>query len=286
MKPHLSRLVLAVLGAALTPALLAAPFTYIRVGDKDGFGYNPAGLKRATPAPHNVAADTDGDGLLEQGEYLPDRNLNGQVATGAGDDFDNRSGAEIANSVVQGSGFTALAGTAGSKWTDISLSTSFTGPNFPDPAGPAAPNQPVFSFRFDVAKPDIVTGSTLFFNLIFGDYDVVPASVSVTKNNGSGGAGASSTIALTTQPGGADGLIQAAFLNLSFFDVFSDGGLVWNGYLDVKFNAPNEPYTAFDFAELSLDQIPFDPNVPDSGGTLVLVAAAGAMLASIRRRRH
>ena len=269
-------------GVVCIQASLAAPFDFIRIGDEDGFGFTSTNtLVRSAPG---GPADTNGNGLLQAGEFLPDLNKNGAVASGNGDDFDNRSAAELSNTLVQGSGFTSSAGTSGSQWTDISLSTSFAGPNFPDPTGPGFPNEALFQFRFSVAKTDIAEGSSLYFNLLFGDYDVSPANVLVTKNNGLGAAGLTTTIALTVQPGSADGLIQPAFLNLSFGDVFSDAGSQWNGFLDVKFNAPAEPYTAWDFAELSLTQIPVTSRVPDSGTTLILMVPALALLGCFRRR--
>src|SRR5438105_2025081 len=147
----MGRLTLAAAVAAflLAPPAMAVPFDFVRVGDLDGFGFtNTSGLVRATGAPHTTPADTNGNDLLQQTEFLPDLNKNGSVATGSGDDFDNRSAAEIANTApVGGHGFTDT-GSSGSKWTDISLSTSFTGPNFPDPAGPGVPNQPEFLFQF------------------------------------------------------------------------------------------------------------------------------------------
>jgi hypothetical protein len=83
--------------------------------------------------------------LLEVTEFLPDLNQNGAVATGNGDDFDNRVAAEIANTLIQGSGFTDTW-SLGAKWTDVALSTSSTLPNFPDPGGPGLPNEPFFIF--------------------------------------------------------------------------------------------------------------------------------------------
>ena len=145
----------------LAPAAWAGPvFDFIRIGDRDGFGFTPTtGLVRAD-AGHVTAADTNGNGILEQGEFLPDQNKNGSVATGSGDDFDHRSLAETANTATPGgSGFTYNATTtAGSKWTDISLSTSFTGPNFPDPGGVGVPNEPAFVYDFHVDGADIVAG--------------------------------------------------------------------------------------------------------------------------------
>ena len=271
--------------ACIACPAIAGPFDFVRLGDKDGFGYtNVAGLVRATGAPHNTAADTNGNGLLEPTEFLPDLNKNGTVATGAGDDFDHRSPAEISDTAaLGGNGFTDT-GSSGSKWTDISLSTSFltsfpTATNFPDPAGPALPNEPVFQFQFHIAGADITPGSSIFFNLVFGDYDVVPANVDLSFASAPG-----RLVGLTVQPGTADGLIQAATTTLSFNEVFSgDGSGGWNGSVRVTFRAPNEPYTAFDFAELSLVQIPIVP-VPEPE-TYALMLAGLAMVGFIAGRR-
>ena len=245
------------------------PFDFIRIGDRDGFGYtSTAGLFRTTGA----AADTNGNGLLEQGEFLPDLNRNGSVATGSGDDFDHRSAAEKANTAAPGgSGFTNGATTAGSKWSDISLSTSFTGPDFPDPGGPGVPNQPVFIYDFFVASDAIIASQQMFFNLVFGDYDVSPANVTLTFASAAG-----RTVALSLQPGAADGLIQAATALLDFNEVFTATAGGWNGLVTVSFIAPNEPYTAFDYTEISVTQIsgtvPLPPTVPLVGLALVMLA--------------
>ncbi len=269
------RLLMAATVLALTaPAAWAAPFDYIRVGDLDGFGFtSTAGLQRTTGA----AADTNGNGLLQQTEFLPDLNRNGSVATGSGDDFDHRSAAEKANTAAPtGNGFTDR-GSSGSKWTDITLSTSFTGSDFPDPGGVGIPNQPTLIFDFNVDGSAVVVGTQLFFNLIFGDYDVVPANITLTFASA-----ASRTVTLNTQSGAADGLIQAASALLDFTEVFtSDGSGGFNGYVRVDFIAPNEPYTVFDFTELSVTRIATGiPVAP----TLPLVTLALGALALARRR--
>ena len=100
----------------------------------DGFGDSPT-------ASNHVAngADADSDGLLEDGEFLINCNGNGSVATGSGDDFDNRSAGEKADTAVTDSVFSDVA-SSGSKWTDISLSTSFSNPDFPDTGGTGMPS--------------------------------------------------------------------------------------------------------------------------------------------------
>lgn len=275
------RVLIGVAAVAASTASQAGPaFDYIRVGDRDGFGFSStAGLVRATGAPHSTAADTNNNNLLEQTEYLPDINKNGSVATGSGDDWDNRSATEKSNSAALGGNGFADKGSSGSKWTDITLSTSFTGPEFPDPSGPAAPNQPVFLYSFSVDASAVVTTTQLFFNLVFGDYDVSPANVTLEFASA-----ASRTVALTLQPGSGDGLIQAATATLDFNEVFTaNGSGGYDGYLKATFEAPNEPYTAFDYTELSVTQIAF--NAAPAPATLPLVALAMAALAASRRRR-
>ena len=97
--------------------------------------------------------------------------------------------------------------------------------------------------------------------------------------------GAVITRNISTQPGAQDGLIQAASLNLNFTDVFASlDALTWEGKLRVDFLAPNEPYTAFDYVELSTREIPTGP-IPEPL-TLLAVFAAGTAVAGYARKRR
>jgi choice-of-anchor A domain-containing protein len=196
------------------------------IGDIDGFGISPTtGLVRATGAPHNQRADTDNDGIIQPGEFLPDWNKNGSTAVGAGDDFDFRSPAE-------------LAATNGAQLTDHSIT----------PAG--ASNGVNFTFTFTVPAPgDSDYGVDHFINLVFGDYDVTPASIRVDGV----------VTALTVQGGGQDGLVQRAYATVPWASM-TDGQVV------ITIIAPNEPYLAFDYALLDTDKIADCDNdgVPDT----------------------
>ena len=61
--------------------------------------------------------------------------------------------------------------------------------------------------------------------------------------------------------------------------MFSDGGTSWTGSLSVAFDANNEPYTAFDYVELSRIRI----SVPEPA-SIALLGVAG--IALLRRRRR
>ncbi len=267
----------ALLATILSTGAMAVPFDFIRIGDQDGFGFTPGTLPAAGPG----LADVNQNGLLQQTEFLPD--LNNDGASNTLDNFDNRSAAETADTGnLQGSGFTDT-GSNGFKWTDIGLSTAYPtgspgfGP-FPDPSGPANPNNAHFEFRFHVDGGDIVEGSTIFFNMIFGDYDVAGSGVSLQYASAP-----SETVAITTQGAGQDGLIQAAFTVIDFNKVFtSDGVGGWNGLVIADFNASTDPYTAFDFVELGLDQIP--ATAVSAPGSLALMGI-GLVAVAMRRRR-
>jgi len=146
------------------------------IGDIDGFGFAPAGLVRATPAPHDQPADTDGDGLIEAGEFLPDLNQDGAVAFGSQDTFDHRSAAEA-------------AATSGAQWTDRSIE------------GAGAADGATFTFTFTVPTLGANDfGVDHFINFVFADYDVTPASITVDGT----------VVPLTLQNGGGDGAVQMA----------------------------------------------------------------------------
>ena len=163
--------------SAAIPLLAASPAGAVTqlIGDIDGFGIAPAGLVRATPAPHDQPADTDGDGIIEPGEFLPDLNHDGTVS-GAPDTFDQRSAAEA-------------AATTGAQWTDRSLQ------------GTGAADGATFTFTFTVPTLGMNDfGVDHFINFVFGDYDVTPASLTVDGT----------VVPLTVQSAGADGAVQLA----------------------------------------------------------------------------
>ena len=264
----------AILILSMTPAI-ASPFTEIRIGDVDGFGYGAAaGFSAANGGPVNVGAGgvLGAEALPTIGDFLPDLNGDGAVQISQGDDFDNRSAAEVGGSSLTGSGFIDT-GSTGSQFTDISLSTSYdassaannvfnantgtsgVGGAFPLPPSATLSNQPGFIFDFFVASADIAAGTPVFFNMLFGDYDVVPASLLFTRADTT-----TFTASVTTQNSalGQDGLIQSAFATLAFNDLFLAATGGWDGQIGVDFLAPNEPYTAFDFVELSVT--PISPN--------------------------
>ena len=239
------------LGAAaalFAAAAQAEPFDHMRIGDDDGFGFaSTAGLVRAWPGPDRFPADSDGDGRLGENEFLPDLNGDGGVAWVSQDNFDNRSAEELADRGQSCIGCMSVGDrTRGSIWTDLSLSASSPPVNWPDADGPRPPNNAIFVFEFTVGHDDIAEHSQIFFNLVFGDYDIDPALIGVQFRDGS-----SRTLSLANQ-GALDGLIQGRSTLLEFDEVFiADDDGNWAALLAVVFFAPNDPYTAFDYVELS-----------------------------------
>lgn len=120
-------------------------------------------------------------------------------------------------------------------------------------AGPERPGdaqQRGVRVRFTVHADAIVAGTQLFFNLVFGDYDIDPAVVFVRFKN----APAQILRIPNQRIRNVDGLIQARTSRLPFTDVFTrDADVNWHGFLAVIFDGPIGPFTAFDYVELSLD---------------------------------
>ncbi len=284
---------------SMTP-VFAVPFTEIRIGDVDGFGYGAAaGFFAANGGAANIGAGgvLGAEALPTIGDFLPDLNGDGTVQISQGDDFDNRSAAEVGGTSLAGSGFIDM-GSTGSQFTDISLSTSYdassaannvfnantgtsgVGGTFPMPPSGTLPNQPGFVFDFFVASADITAGTPVFFNMLFGDYDIVPANLLFTRADTT-----TFTAAVTPQNSaqGQDGLIQSAFATLAFTDLFSAALGGWDGRIGVDFVAPNEPYTAFDFVELSVTPITLNP-VPVPAAVWLFGTALMGLIGFSKRR--
>lgn len=146
---------------------------------------------------------------------------------------------------------------------------------------------PIFTFDFEVAQGDIAQDSPMYFNLLFGDYDVKDAMVEFTRGDGS-----TFTEKLTKQKNkqGQDGLIQAAYAELDFDQVFSrnENG-DFDGKLTAKIMAADEPYLAFDYAQLSTDKVLFvtAQDVPEPTAILGFMAfgAYGAGSALKRKKK-
>ena len=230
----------------------AQSFEWVRIGDADGFGFTETrSLGRPVQGVGPGPADTNGNGVLEPDEYLPDLNRDGGVWYRGEDNFDNRSDAERTDAGHGCRGCLEIGDkTRGSNWTDLSLSPTAPADDWPDLNGPATPNSAAFVFDFTVHADAIVQGTRMFFNLVFGDYDIDPAVVFVRFKS----APARILRILNQRFRNVDGLIQARTSQLPFNDVFTrDGDGNWHGFLTVIFDAPIDPFTAFDYVELSLD---------------------------------
>lgn len=167
---------------------LSASAVTLTIGDVDGFGFINPNASYNNAQGNNP--DTNGNGIIEAGEYLP--NIAGSAAVNTADVFDNRSASESAAS-------------NGAQWTDRSLQAITT-----------PPHQKSFTFNFAVPTlGDLDYGVNHFINLIFGDYDVSPTSIKVDGV----------TTALTAQSLADDGLVQLAFANVSWADML-DGEVI------------------------------------------------------------
>lgn len=239
------------ISAALTGELRAQVFDHIRIGQADGFGFtDTSGLQRPTRDFGPGPADTDGDGLLEPTEFLPDLNGDGAVWYFlALDAFDNRDEAERTNRQVECVGCLAVASkTQGSAWTNLALTPNSPAPDWPDINGPAIPNNPTFIFDFTVAQGAIVEGTDIFFNLVAADFDFELAQVQVRFANGN----RQNFILQTPGQANLDGMIQKSTATLSFDDVFTlDPEDNWHGSVTITVATVFEPFTAVDYAELS-----------------------------------
>jgi hypothetical protein len=257
---------------------LAVPFEYIRIGDLDGFGFKEAtGLKSSGRS----FANKDQTGILGVGDRLPDLNEDGVLAARHGDDFDNRLRESIRCTWKSCS---INLGSTGQDYTDISLSMTYDfsngehikstpgelkiynhnakafgkGGKFPSstPSSEGG-NQPGFVFDFSVGKGDVDPNLPVYFTLVFADYDVIPAFVQHTKKLRGGDCPANSkgcqSGELKVKRQNSDGEVQLAFLELPFEEMFTENedGTGWDGLFEVDFVADKEPYTAFDYVELS-----------------------------------
>lgn len=202
------------------------------IGDKDGFGYtNVSSLLGFDGLP----ADRNGDGILGAGDVLPDINHDGamQILSGEiGDVFDNRSVSE-------------KDPLNGARWTDITLSAYAVQmhaqfPQLYNPPGIA--DDSFFTFTFDVPSPGSEDyGRSHYVSFLYGDYDVEPMYAVVEGQqvvlSGNSSAGTFE-----------DGLIWRAYFEIPWEDML-------DGVVTIEIIAPNEPFIAFDYAQLALSPI-------------------------------
>ncbi len=283
----------AITTVAYASSAQAAAFKSITIGDKDGFGY---GVGEDYSGAYGGAANIDGRGVLGVGDLLPDLNQDGKLATGKGDDFDKRSVAEKGNNYITGRGFVDN-GSSGSKFTDISLSTSLIKKNkkknnynledkgfTQDDVKNSKVPLPVFNFDFFVAENGIKQGSDMYLNMLFGDYDVKDAKIEFTKANGD-----TFIRELTKQKNaqGQDGLIQSAFVELDFGDIFTATDTGYDGSLQARVIAEKEPYLTFDFAELSTKKISLaaTQDIPEPTSILGFIAFGTYGAGSLFKRK-
>ncbi len=175
-----------------------------------------------------------------------------KLATGQGDDFDNRSAAEAADPYAQ--------------WTDVSLSTSFDD-------RPGLAKDASFVFTFTLPDPtDVYYGKDHYINLVYGDYDVDPMEAVVEGT----------VVALIDNSvvGNVNGTISQAYAVVSWADML-DGEVV------IEIEAPDgsgtEPYVTFDYALLSTAPLPIPSTIPEPA-TMVSILV-GTVAAVLRKRK-
>jgi len=215
------------------------------IGDVDGFGFGAgAGLLGAD---HNPV-ERNATGMLDSGDVLPDMNQDHAVATGSGDDWDNRSGAE--------------ASAPYARWTDVALSRNYSG-------APGLANDASFVFSFAVPQEgDADHGVDHYVNLVYGDYDVSPMTAVVEGY---------SVSLLGNSAGGVDGYIWRAYAPVSWLDM-------QDGVVTLDIVAPGEPYVTFDYALLDIEPLSTCPGIP-APGAIVLSTLGAGLVGWLRRRR-
>lgn len=265
-------------------------FNYIRLGDIDGMGFvtgtDPCGAEPCWPfqspfdLPPNCPLDgscsngvlinaagnpinVDGIGILSQGDFLPDLDCSvpGCDYPNYGchynsDEFDNREPNEV-NGLVYGT-YTELSGASdinsqGSGWTDVAVSGTGVGWNncfdAPSSGYVCGQGQPTFVFQFDVTGADPT--QPVYINAVFGDYDVDSANDTVLIRLANG---TTQQLSIATQNNGAgqDGMIQMATATVPFSSVFTNWPSNTQGYLEVEFQMPSEPFVAYDYVEIGV----------------------------------
>ena len=271
--------------ALTAPILLAsAAFDSIRIGDMDGFGFGtgtePCGSEACWPfgSPWywvqddgglcsgfmlinaaGLPVNVDGADTLTEGDSLPDLDCAGSYQYSS-DEFDNREPAEITGgsygTYVEVSGATDL-GSDGSGWTDVCVAgfslawadcvlEPTTGPDICDAGHPG--------FIFDFSAPDADPAAPVYFNVVLADFDIASDSDTITITTGSGDVITRMLTTESSNTGAAtDGRIQRATAAIDFEMVFpgwSSGST--DGYVEISFDLPLDPFVAYDYAELSI----------------------------------
>ncbi|MEM9923335.1 MAG: PEP-CTERM sorting domain-containing protein [Cyanobacteria bacterium P01_D01_bin.50] len=157
--------------------------------------------------------------------------------------------------------------------------------------------QAKFKFDFFVKEEDVNKDNPFYFNLLFGDYDVKDARIKFKNRNGvfDGLLADDGQLSKQRNKKGEDGLIQSISAELNFDDIFTynaeRGG--YDGYLKAQVIAKDEPYLAFDFAEISTDTsanslkfaVTSPQAVPEPTTVLGLVAVGALSANSLNKRK-